>query len=46
MIDSMPRTKEEVVEWCSRNERDEDEDAEEKPVQGNPRPELLVTAKD
>ena len=41
MIITMPRTKEEIVGWCSGNESDEDEDVEEEPVQRNPKLELL-----
>ena len=36
MIDLMPRTKEEVVGWCSEKENDEDENVEEEPGQRNP----------
>ena len=41
MLYVMPRTKEEIVGWCSGNESNEDEDVEEEPVQRNPKPELL-----
>ena len=47
MINSMPRTKEEVVRWFSGNENDEDEDVEVEPVPRNPKLELLPsTAKE
>ena len=40
MLEAMPRTKEEVMGWCS----DEDEDVEEESFQRNPKLELLPSA--
>ena len=47
VLEAMPRTKEEIVGWCSGNESDEGEIVVEEPVQRNPKLELLPsTAKD
>ena len=42
MIDSMPRTKEEVMDWCSdEDDDDDDDDDEEEHVRCNPKVQKL-----